>query len=175
MSNVTGPDNAQDRSRRLEELVDRYQEQVTRMCFLYLCDKTMAEDAVQETFLKAYIHLDRLQDPSKEKSWLTKIAVNICRDHLRSPWVTHMNRYVQPEDLRIAAEQENVTHTALTAAVMSLPRKYMEAIMLRYIQGCGIQETADILGITPSPVSRRCSRACARLKRELEGSDEING
>ena len=121
MSNVKGPDNAQDRSRRLEELVDRYQEQVTRMCFLYLCDKTMAEDAVQETFLKAYIHLDRLQDPSKEKSWLTKIAVNICRDHLRSPWVTHMNRYVQPEDLRIAAEQENETHTALTAAVMNLP------------------------------------------------------
>ena len=34
MSNVTGPDSAQDRSRRLEELVDRYQEQVTRMCFL---------------------------------------------------------------------------------------------------------------------------------------------
>ena len=155
--------------------IRQYEKDILRICYLYLHELEQSRDAVQETFLKAYIHLDRLQDPSKEKSWLTKIAVNICRDHLRSPWVTHMNRYVQPEDLRIAAEQENVTHTALTAAVMSLPRKYMEAIMLRYIQGCGIQETADILGITPSAVSRRCSRACARLKCELEGSDEING
>ena len=173
MTGIQGPDSA--RQERLTVLIRRYEKDILRICYLYLHELEQSKDAVQETFLKAYIHLDRLQDPSKEKSWLTKIAVNICRDHLRSSWVTHMNRYVQPEDLRIAAEQENETHTALTAAVMSLPRKYMEAIMLRYIQGCGIQETADILGITPSAVSRRCSRACTRLKRELEGSDEING
>ena len=51
MSNVKGPDNAPDRNQRLEQLVDRYQEQVMRMCFLYLCDKTLAEDAMQENML----------------------------------------------------------------------------------------------------------------------------
>ena len=173
MTGIQGPDSA--RQERLTVLIRRYEKDILRICYLYLHELEQSKDAVQETFLKAYIHLDRLQDPSKEKSWLTKIAVNICRDHLRSPWVTRLNRFVQPEDLPIAAEQPDETHAALTAAVMSLPRKYMEAIMLRYIQGCGIQETADILGITPSAVSRRCSRACARLKCELEGSDEING
>ena len=129
MTGIQGPDSA--RQERLTVLIRRYEKDILRICYLYLHELEQSKDAVQETFLKAYIHLDRLQDPSKEKSWLTKIAVNICRDHLRSPWVTHMNRYVQPEDLRIATEQENETHTALTAAVMSLPRKYMEAIMLR--------------------------------------------
>ena len=57
---------------------------------------------------------------------------------------------------------------------MNLPRKYMEAVMLRYIQGYDLQETSEILGITPSAVSKRCSRACVILKNELEGSDKDN-
>ena len=54
MSNVTGPGTAQDRNRFFEQLVDRYQEPVLRMCYYCLCDKTQAEDAAQETFLKLY-------------------------------------------------------------------------------------------------------------------------
>ena len=173
MTGIQGPDSA--RQERLTVLIRRYEKDILRICYLYLHELEQSRDAVQETFLKAYIHLDRLQDPSKEKSWLTKIAVNICRDYLRTPWVVHTNRYVQPEDLQIASEQPDETHAALTAALMNLPRRHMEAVILRYVQGYDIHETAEILGITPSAVSRRCSRACARLKRELEGSDEING
>ena len=53
MSNVKGPDKAQNPD--FEELVAQYQGSVLRMCFLYLCDKTLAEDAVQETFVKVYL------------------------------------------------------------------------------------------------------------------------
>ena len=124
--------------------------------------------------MKAYTHLSSLRDETKEKCWLTKIAVNICRDYLRSSWAVHINRYVQPENLRIAAEQPDETKTALTAAVMNLPQKYMEAVILRYVQGYVIIETAEILGITPSAVSRRCRKACTILKNELEGSEDYN-
>ena len=48
MSNVKGPDEAQNPNLNFEELVAQYQGSVLRMCFLYLCDKTLAEDAVQE-------------------------------------------------------------------------------------------------------------------------------
>ena len=54
MSNVKGPDTAPNRAERFECLVNRYQESILHMCYLYLCDKTLAEDAVQETFLKVY-------------------------------------------------------------------------------------------------------------------------
>ena len=151
------------------------QERFYRVAFYMLENEADAKDAVQDTFLKAYTHLDDLHDEARSKSWLVKIAVNICRDHLRSPWVTHMNRYVQPEDLRIPAEQPDETRSALTEAIMNLPRKHREAVTLRYVQGYDIQETAEILGITPSAVSRRCRRACIQLRSELEGSDDHNG
>ena len=173
MSGIQGPDSV--KQERLTVLIRQYEKDILRICYLYLHDREQAKDAVQETFLKAYIHLDSLRDEKKEKSWLARIAVNICRDHLRSPWVTHMNRYVQPEDLRIPAEQPDETNAALTQAVMNLSRKHREAVILRYVQGYDIQETAEILGITPSAVSRRCRRACVRLRNELEGSDDHNG
>ena len=53
-----GPDTAPNRNQRFEQLVDQYQKPVLYMCYLYLCDKTLAEDAVQETFLKVYKRMD---------------------------------------------------------------------------------------------------------------------
>ena len=172
MIGIQGPDSV--KRERLTLLIRQYEKDILRICYLYLHDTEQARDATQEAFLKAYTHLDSLKDTAKEKSWITKIAVNICRDYLRSPWVAHINRYVQPEDLQIAAEQPDEMRAVLTAAVMNLPRKYMEAVTLRYVQGYEIKETAEILGITPSGVSRRCRKACIMLKNELEGSEEFN-
>ena len=118
MNGIQGPDSV--KQERLTVLIRRYEKDILRICYLYLHDTEQARDTVQETFLKAYTHLDSLRDEKKEKSWLLRIAVNLCRDHLRSPWVTHINRFVRPEDLPIAAEQPDETHTALTAAVMKV-------------------------------------------------------
>lgn len=172
MPGIQGPDSL--KQDRFILLIHRYEKEILKICYLYLHDTEMAKDAVQETFLKAYLHLDSLRDGNKEKSWLVRIAVNICRDQLRSPWATHINRYIQPEDLQVSAEPKDETHLVLTAAIMNLPRREMEAVLLRYIQGYDIQESASVLGITPSAVSRRCRRACCRLKNELEGSEDRN-
>ena len=67
MSNVTGPDTAPNREQRFEQLVDQYQESVLRTCYLYLCDKTLAEDATQDTFLKVYRTMDSFRGESSEK------------------------------------------------------------------------------------------------------------
>ena len=170
MTGIQGPDSV--KQEKLTVLIHRYEKDVLRICYLYLHDTEQAKDVVQETFLKAFLNLDSLRDENKEKSWLIRIAVNTCRDYLRTPWATRIDRYIQPENLQIAAQQPDDTHAVLTAAVMNLPRKLMEAVTLRYVQGYDIQETAEILGITPSAVSRRCRRACIRLKSELEGSDD---
>ena len=73
VTGIQGPDSA--RQERLTVLIRRYEKDILRICYLYLHELEQSKDAVQETFLKAYIHLDRLQDPSKEKSWLTKIII----------------------------------------------------------------------------------------------------
>ena len=93
MSNVTGPGTAQDRNRLFEQLVDRYQEPVLRMCYYCLCDKTQAEDAAQETFLKLYRTLDNYRGDCSEKTWIMKIATRVCYDMNHSGWFRFMNRH----------------------------------------------------------------------------------
>ena len=83
MSNVKGPDSAQEREQAFEQLVMQYQTMLLRTCYLYLGEKTLAEDAVQDTFLKAYRNWDAFRGDSSRRTWLMKIAVNTCRD-LRS-------------------------------------------------------------------------------------------
>ena len=57
----------------LERLVEQHQTAVLRTCYLYLCDRSQAEDAVQETFLRVYKGLDTFRGESSEKTWIMKM------------------------------------------------------------------------------------------------------
>ena len=80
----------QDPNRKPEEeisrLAEKYQLSLLRLCFAYLHDRTLAEDAVQETFLKAYRSISSFRNESSEKTWLSHIAINCCRDMNKSAW-----------------------------------------------------------------------------------------
>ena len=65
---------------RFSQLVSQYQRQLLHMCAMYLHDESTAEDAVQETFLKAYRALPQFRHDCSEKTWLMRIAMNTCRD-----------------------------------------------------------------------------------------------
>lgn len=167
MTQLQGPERGQEE--RLTKMIRLYEKNILHVCYLYLHDVELARDAVQDTFLKAYTHLDSQREPEKEKSWLTAIAANVCRDYLRSAWVRHTDRFVRPEDLPVAVSPPGEERMLLTAAIMNLPPKYAEVIILRYVQGMDVKETAEALRITPSAVSRRASKACLRLRKEMEG------
>lgn len=171
MSNVAGQDSALHRNQRFERLVNQYQESVLRMCFLYLCDKSLAEDARQETFLKVYRTMDKFRGESSEKTWIMKIAMNTCYDLNHSAWYRFMNRKVTPEDLPEQAESADECDEELTVAVMKLPLKLREVILLYYYQGLNVNEVADALGISQSSVSGRLKRGREKLKKMLEGRE----
>ena len=171
MTQLQGPEDSQEN--RLTKMIHRYEKYILRLCYMYLHDVDLAKDAVQDTFLKAYVNLNRQNDPAKEKNWLVTIAVNIYRDYLRSSWFRRINRHVRPEDLPVAVNPPDEERLLLTASIMNLAPKYSEVILLRYVHGFDLQETASVLGITPSAVSRRCKKACQKLKKDLEG-DEID-
>ena len=172
MSDVMGPDTAPDRDQRFERLVDQYQVSVLRTCFLCLCDKTLAEDAAQETFLKVYRSMDSFRGESSEKTWILKIAMHACYDINHSRWFRFMDRHVTPEMLPDrSAGTANDRDDELTAAVMKLPRRLREVILLRYYQGLKINEIADALNISHSSVSGRLKRGREKLKDLLEGRE----
>lgn len=72
-----------DRERALVDMVERYQTPLRRMCCAILHDAALSEDAVQETFLKAYRAIDGFRGECGEKTWLMRIAINTCRDMRR--------------------------------------------------------------------------------------------
>ena len=171
MSNGKGPDTAQNRNLRFEELVAQYQEPVLRMCFLYLCDKSLAEDAVQETFIKVFRGLDGFHGKSSIKTWIMRIAVHVCYDMNHSGWFRHFDRQITPEMLPEAAVPFEEKDENLVIAVMQLPRKLREVILLFYYQGFSIQEIMDLLGVSQSTVTGRLKRGRDKLRGFLERSD----
>ena len=171
MSNVKGPDNAPDRNQRLEQLVDRYQEQVMRMCFLYLCDKTLAEDAMQETFLKVYRALDTFRGEASEKTWIMRIAIRTCYDMNHSGWFRVFNRQVTPDMVPETAVPFEESDDELMNAVIRLPIRLREVILLYYYQHMNVNEIAEALGISQSSVSGRLKRGREGLKAMMEGSE----
>ena len=172
MSNVTGPDTALDRDRIFERLVDQYQESVLRMCYYCLNDKSQAEDAAQETFLKLYRTLNQFRGDCGEKTWIMKIAIRVCYDMNHSGWFRFMNRSVTPEMLPGEAVTEEEKHDAeLAEAVKKLPFKLREVILLYYYQGMNVNERGDALNLAHSSVSGRLKRGKEKLKNMREGRE----
>ncbi len=74
------------RDQAFVQLVETHGDSLLRMCCLYLNDRHLEEDAVQDTFVKAYRSLARFRGDCSEKTWLMRIAINTCKNYRRSPW-----------------------------------------------------------------------------------------
>jgi len=99
MSTVVAKGPAITRDEKLEELIDKYQISLLKVCFTFLHDRSLAEDAVQETFIKVYQGLDSFHGNSSEKTWIFRIAMNTCRDMLRTRWFRFVDRRVDLSQL----------------------------------------------------------------------------
>ena len=173
MTAVRDPDSGRDQVS--ERLIGDYQVPLLRLCFMQLHDRALAEDAVQETFLKAYRGYDRFRGQSGEKTWLCHIAVNVCRDYRRGSWFRHMDRRVTPDMLPEASAEPDGQDIDLALAIMNLPNKLREAIILYYYHDMGTEEIAEALGIAQASVSNRLKRGREKLRRALEGRDQDAG
>ena len=166
MEAVTGSDAVH--AQMLSRLVEQYQTDLLRMCYLYLHDIELAKDAVQETYLKAYRALDSFRGECGEKTWLMKIAMNACRDLRRSAWFRHMDRRVTPEMMPSAFVAFEEKDEEVLLAVMALPAKLRESVLLYFYQDMSVKEIAQALSVSPSAVSARLNRAKRKLRIALE-------
>lgn len=153
----------------IERMMSLYGRTLLRMCYVYLRDMSLAEDAVQDTFFKAYLHFGSFHGLSSEKTWLTQIAINTCKSILRKPWWKHVDRSKGLEELPLPASDTAPEDGEVLRAVMHLAEKYRSAVLLYYYQELTTEEIAKILGIAPSTVLVRLKRAREKLKTQLEG------
>ena len=169
MGMIQGPNQTQ--ADRLAQMVQRYEKDLLRLCCLYLRDRSAAEDAVQDTFLKAYRNMDSFRGESSEKTWLIRIAINCCRDSRRSLWYRYIDPRVSVDQLPLSSAPPSDEHLALTMAIMKLKPKYMEAVLLHFYEGYPMKDIASMLNITEAAVSTRIRKAKQKLRTELEGGE----
>ena len=148
-------------------MIARYGDEILRLCLVYLGDRQLAEDAFQETFVKAWKRQDSFRGESSVKTWLSHIAVNTCRDMLRSGWFRLMKRSEPVETLFDLAAPEKADPAPVRDAILQLPGKYREVIVLYYDQEMTIREIAQALRLPVNSVSTRLRRARALLKKTL--------
>lgn len=168
MDTVKGPDS---RDARIEQMVVRHQLPLLRLCYAYLHDEELAKDAVQETFIKAYRNLDDFRESSSEKTWLTRIAINTCKDLQRSSWFRHVDRTITLDTLPEPVAPAEPEDESLTMEIMKLPAKLKEVALLCWFQGMTYNEAADTLGISLQAVGSRLNRARRKLRSVMEGSE----
>ena len=135
-------------------------------------ERQLAEDAFQETFVRAWRHMNTFRGESSAKTWLSHIAVNVCRDMLRTPWLRMRRSVRSVEEMEHLPAPDATPRHELMDAIRALPDKYREVIVLVYVQDMKLREAAAQLRLPVPTVSTRLRRARARLAQLL--SEEVD-
>lgn len=152
-----------------EKLFREHGTRLLRLAVLYLGDRQLAEDAAQETYLKVIRHYPRFRWEGDIATWATRILINTCKDIRRAGWFRRLLASQPLDALPEPAQPMPEADRAVVAAVMALPPKYREAVLLHYWQGLDGASIAQALEISENAVYTRLSRARAMLKPILEG------
>lgn len=160
----------------MERWINDYGDDLLRVCALNLGDASQAEDALQDALLRAFRAYGTFQHLSSEKTWLTRIAINVCRDMQRSRWARFVDRRVDIDRMPEPAMADELPDDSVSLEIMKLPPKYREVIVLFFYQQMRVEEIAEALEVPRSTISSRLKRAKARLRERLEGwyFDETN-
>ena len=162
-----------------EILMRRYNQRLYRVARSILANDTEAEDVMQESYVRAYAHLDQFAGRSAFSTWLTKIAVYEAMARARrSRRFDSVEPDPETDDQEVAAfasesrdperqmfDQE--VKTLLEASIDGLPRDYRSVFALREIEGLDTAETAECLGVSEEVVKTRLHRARAMIRQDL--------
>ena len=149
----------------LIHLVDTYSGILLGLCRLTLGDTAIAQDIVQETFLKAWTKGGFRHD--SEKAWLIKVAMNLCHDYHRSRWWKHIDCRASIDEIQIA--EPDPADREILALVGDLPFRERQIVILYFWNRMTLGDIAQTLRISQSSVFRGLEKAKKRLKIELEG------
>ena len=153
----------------LERLMNTYGDELLRMCYLYLKDYQLAEDAVQDTYIKAMKSYKSFKHKSSEKTWLTRIAINCCKNVMRNRWFNIRQNNLDNHIEKISDDPiENfVEKNSVSAAIMALNADDRQIIVLYYYQELSVKEIAMIIGKSENTTIQRLSRARGKMKKLL--------
>jgi RNA polymerase sigma-70 factor, ECF subfamily len=167
-------------SAAFRELVSRYENRVYRLALKMVHDPQDAEDALQDTFLSTYRHLDSFRGDSSFSTWIYRIAANAClmKIRKRKPMAsldepvtagetesrpTLIDWSATPEEMLLSGE----TRMQMDQALAALPETLRAVFVLRDIEGLSSEETSQVLDISVPNVKTRLHRARLAVREHL--------
>ncbi|MDQ2678260.1 MAG: RNA polymerase sigma factor [Actinomycetota bacterium] len=165
--------------RQLRELIDEHASAVYHVAFSVLRDRGLAEDAVQETMIKAWKALPEFRGDSSMRTWVLRIAHNTAIDSLRR----RRDRSTAPEDLPDrpgpASADDPATRVSgrddlsrLKSALEALDETSRTIVVLREVEGLSYQQISETLGITIGTVKTRLLRARRTLQDTVKDQED---
>ena len=149
----------------VEELTERYRDNLFAVAFHVCKNAADADDIVQETFLQYYVAKKEFDSEAHIRAWLIRVAVNKAKNVNRSFWRQHK---VPLEEYMESLVFETQKEETLFETVMKLPQKYRIIIHLYYYEDYSVREIGEILSLKESNVKVRLSRGRKLLKEALK-------
>ena len=151
-------------------LVDRHHARCLRVATNLLGDADEAEDAVQDSFVRAYRHLGSYRERDRFGAWLLRIVVNQCRT--RAAKAARFTRFDtaqhEPDAEHSAGIDAGDRRAELAHALAQLGPDQREAIVLRFTEELSYEEISALTGVGVSALKMRVQRACTRLRSLLQ-------
>jgi RNA polymerase sigma-70 factor (ECF subfamily) len=165
---------AMDHKEMITDLMNRYGTQILHLSYSYVRDRQTAEDLTQEIFVKCYEKLHTFNGNSSIETWLYRIAVNHCKDYLKSWQFRKVTATGYISSLftsnEAPAEQEYIKReeqSGIRDAVFRLPIKYREIIFLYYFKEYSQKEISEICHVNLNTVKARMARGKELIKKYL--------
>ena len=166
----------------IEAMIAQYRAPVYRLACALLDDPAEADDAAQDTFIAAALHLERYQPGTNFRAWLLAIAANACKGRLRKrkarrsldSLLQSLRLLQSPPPGPEAAALHHERGEQLWQAVGELDEKYRLVLVLRMVQELPVSEIALILGINEKTVYTRLYEALRKLRKRLAALPEAD-
>ncbi|MBE0410068.1 MAG: RNA polymerase sigma factor [Anaerolineales bacterium] len=170
------PENPVNKVLTIEELMAEHYDYVCRLAYSVLLDRDDADDAAQETFIRASCNLDKFRGEADIRTWLYAIALNVCKQELRKKkirlalgktlramWFIR-SKSISVEEMALQGE----TKSKLWYEVARLDEKHRIPVILKYIDHMTVPQIAIILGVREGTVHSRLHYARQKLFKKLE-------
>lgn len=165
------------------ELMRRFHPRIVNVVYRYINDPVRAEEIAQEVFVRVYVHRERYRRTARFSTWIFTIALNLTKNEIR-----HRVRHSRLMSLDALTElgssvgfflrergkgpdekvEEGELQEIVNKAIVELPPKYRDAVILRDLEGLSYEEVSDILSIPGGTVRSRINRGRLILKKKLE-------
>jgi RNA polymerase sigma-70 factor, ECF subfamily len=162
-----------DKEAMLEELVETLGSKILKLAFTYVKDQKVAEDLTQEAFLKCFKNWDHFRGESSLKTWVYSITINLCKDYLKSwsfrnlLYLDFVPKQTTVKDSVLDQVLERSQKKELATAVLNLPVKYREVIILFYYENYRVDEISLLLHLNENTIRTRLKRAKELLQKKV--------